>query len=89
VKKVYFAILTPAMLVAARFINDFSSFSPNAGDLPVITDQLSIYWKEKDEDSEWVRTETLSYVFAVSTICHTITLLVYIGFVGHLLIFFC
>ncbi|XP_078160953.1 uncharacterized protein LOC144556473 [Carex rostrata] len=25
------------------------------GDLPVITDQLSMYWKEKDEDSEWTR----------------------------------
>ncbi|KAJ3687310.1 hypothetical protein LUZ61_016474 [Rhynchospora tenuis] len=25
------------------------------GNLPVITDQLPIYWKEKDEDSEWTR----------------------------------
>ncbi|KAJ3679441.1 hypothetical protein LUZ60_017452 [Juncus effusus] len=32
-----------------------ADFSSVEGSLPVITDQLSIYWKEKDEDSEWVR----------------------------------
>jgi hypothetical protein len=82
VKVVQFAILIPVAHVAMRLINDFSSFAPNAGDLPVITDQLSIYWKEKDEDSEWVRTETLSYIFHVSIICCTIILLVYFCFVG-------